>query len=90
MIPRAGGKGRIAAVEIMLANSAVKNLIRDGKIHQLHNVIRTSSKHGMTTMDQSLARLYTLGLIDADTLLTHCHNKDEVEEITGTKLGYLR
>ena len=90
LIPRTGGKGRIAAVEIMLANSAVKNLIRDGKIHQLHNVIRTGTKQGLMTMDQSLARLYTLGLIDAGTLLTYCHNRDEVEEITGTKLGYLR
>lgn len=89
LVPRAGGKGRIAAVEIMLANSAVKNLIRDGKVHQLHNVIRTSTRLGMMTMDQSLARLYNLGCIDADTLLTHCHNRDEVEEITGTRLGYL-
>ncbi len=90
LVPRTGGRGRIAAVEIMLATSAVKNLIRDGKIHQLHNVIRTSSKQGMMTMDQSLARLYTQGYIDADALLTYCRNRDEVEEIVGTKLGYLR
>lgn len=89
LVPRSGGRGRIAAVEIMLANSAVKNLVREGKIYQLHNVIRTSTRLGMMTMDQSLARLYNLGYIDADTLLTHCHNRDEVEEITGTRLGYL-
>jgi len=90
LVPRTGGKGRIAAVEIMLGTSAVKNLVREGKIHQLHNVIRTSSKLGMMTMDQSLARLYVQGIIDADTLLTYCQNKDEVEEITGARLGHLR
>lgn len=90
LVPRAGGKGRVAAVEIMLGNSAVKNLVREGKIHQLHNVIRTSSRLGMMTMDQSLAKLYVQGIIDADTLLTYCQNKDEVEEVAGTRLGYLR
>ena len=90
LVPRAGGKGRVAAVEIMLGTSAVKNLVREGKIHQLHNVIRTSSKLGMMTMDQSLARLYVQGVIDADTLLEYCQNKEEVEEIAGTRLGYLR
>ena len=87
LVPRTGGTGRIAAVEIMLGNSAVKNLIRDGKIHQLHNVIRTNTRSGMTTMDQSLARLYVQGIIDADTLVEFCHNKDEVEEIAGIRLS---
>jgi len=90
LVPRAAGKGRIAAVEIMLGTPAVKNLVREGKIHQLHNVIRTSTKLGMMTMDQSLARLYVNGLITAETLLEYCQNKDEVEEITGARLGHLR
>jgi len=89
LVPRASGKGRIAAVEIMLGTSAVKNLIREGKIHQLHNVIRTSSRLGMMTMDQSLARLYVQGIIDADTLLTYCQNRDEVEEVAGTRLNHI-
>jgi len=90
LVPRAGGKGRVAAVEIMLGNSAVKNLVREGKTHQLHNVIRTSSKLGMMTMDQSLAKLYVQGIINADTLLTYCQNKEEVEEVAGTRLAHLR
>ncbi len=73
----------------MLGNSAVKNLVREGKVHQLHNVIRTSSRQGMMTMDQSLAKLYVQGIIDADTLLTHCQNRDEVEEIAGTRLNHI-
>jgi twitching motility protein PilT len=86
LVPRTGGKGRVAAVEIMLGNSAVKNLIREGKIHLLPNVIRTSSPLGMMTMDQTLAKLYVQGIIDAETLL-YCQNRDEVEEIAGTRLG---
>ena len=74
----------------MLGTPAVKNLVREGKIHQLHNVIRTNSRLGMMTMDQSLARLYVQGIIDSETLLTYCQNKDEVEEIAGTRLGHLR
>jgi len=88
LAPRAAGQGRVAAVEIMLGTSAVKNLVREGKIHQLHNVIRTGSRLGMTTMDQSLAKLYVQGIIDAETLLNSCQNKDEVEEIVGTRLGH--
>jgi len=83
LTPRAKGGGRIAATEIMLGTPAVKNLIREGKIHQLHNVIRTSTKLGMCTMDQSLARLYVQGIINGETLMEFCHNRDEVEEITG-------
>jgi len=90
LVPRAGGVGRIAAVEIMLGNSAVKNLIREGKIHQLHNVIRTGTKQGMTTMDQSLAHLFVQGIINSETLLEFSHNRDEVEEIAGNHLRLSR
>ncbi|MBE9506373.1 MAG: PilT/PilU family type 4a pilus ATPase [Chloroflexi bacterium] len=89
LVPRADGSGRIAAVEIMLGTSAVKNLIREGKTHQLHNIVRTSSKLGMMTMDQSLARLYVQGMIDARTLLEFSQNSDEVEEIVGRRLVHL-
>ena len=89
LVPRAGGAGRIAAVEIMLGTPAVKNLIREGKVHQLHNVIRTSSRLGMMTMDQSLATHYVRNAISAETLLDFCHNRDEVEEIVGGRLSHL-
>jgi twitching motility protein PilT len=83
LVPRADGRGRIAAVEIMLGTQAVKNLIRDGKIHQLHNVIRTSTMSGMMTMDQSLADLYRRGLISGETLSQACTSREEVEDIIG-------
>ncbi len=83
LVPRADGSGRIAAVEIMLGSPAVRNLIREGKIYQLHNVIRTSNQEGMETLDQSLASLYLRGTIDGENLIKFCHNKDEVEDIIG-------
>jgi len=87
LVPRAHGTGRIAAVEIMLGTPAVKNLVREGKEHQLHNVIRTSMKQGMMTMDQSLARLYAQGTISMETLLEYSRNREEVEEIVGRRLS---
>jgi twitching motility protein PilT len=56
LISRVQG-GRVAAFEIMIATTAVRNLIREGKIHQLHSVMQTASKDGMQTLDQALANL---------------------------------
>jgi twitching motility protein PilT len=83
LVPRADGSGRIAAVEIMLGSPAVKNLIREGKIYQLPNVIRTSSQEGMETLDQSLVNLYLRGIITGETLVRYCNDKDEVEKLIG-------
>jgi len=83
LVPRVDGSGRIAAVEIMLGNSAVRNLTREGKLYQLHNVIRTSSQEGMETLDQSLASLYLRGIINGENLVKFCQNKDAVEDIVG-------
>jgi len=86
LIPRADGSGRVAAVEIMLGTSAVANLIREGKIHQLPNVIRTSTQEGMETLDQALVRLYVKGAISGQSVLNVCQNRDEVERLIST--GY--
>jgi len=83
LVPRADGSGRIAAVEIMLGSPAVRNLIREGKIYQLHNVIRTSNQEGMEALDQSLASLYLRGIISGENLVKFCQNKDEVEDMVG-------
>ncbi len=83
LVPRADGSGRIAAVEIMLGNSAVRNLTREGKLHQLHNVICTSNQEGMETLDQSLVSLYLRGIISGENLVKFCQNKDEVEDMVG-------
>lgn len=81
LVPRADGTGRIAAVEIMLANSAVKNLIREGKIYQLNNVIRTYASIGMISMDEALVRLYSKGIITGKTLFEFCNDRKEISRL---------
>ena len=83
LIPRVDGSGRVAAVEIMLGNVAVKNLIREGKIHQLLNAIRTHREMGMITLDEALTNLYLRQLISGEALLSACNDRDEVEKLIG-------
>jgi len=83
LVPTKDGESRVPAIELMLANTAVSSLIRDGKIHQLPNVIRTHSQEGMVMLDQSLSDLYMAGLITGKSLLAFCNNRAEVEKIVG-------
>ncbi|HZY99575.1 MAG TPA: PilT/PilU family type 4a pilus ATPase [Candidatus Baltobacteraceae bacterium] len=70
LVRRADGKGRRAVVEVMIATEGVRNLIRDGKTHQLANAIATGRQHGMQTMAQHASELHRLRRIDApDTAL---------------------
>jgi twitching motility protein PilT len=68
LLPRVHG-GRVLATEIMIANSAVRNTIREGKTHQLQNVIQTSAAEGMISLDKVLAELVSRGEITIDTAL---------------------
>jgi twitching motility protein PilT len=81
LVPKVDGKGRIPAVEIMIANGAVRNLIREGKIHQLPNAIRTHSRIGMQLLDQALVSLHKDGLISTESVYAFCNDPDEVEKL---------
>jgi twitching motility protein PilT len=81
LLPRADGHGRVPAVEVMLANAAVRNLVRDGKTHQLPNVIKTSQQIGMCTMDDALVRLYNSGQVDKAEVLSRCVDTEEVSRM---------
>ena len=83
LVPRADGTGRIAAVEIMLGNPAVKSLIREGKIYQLPNVIRTHRDIGMISLDEALVALYLKNIISGKTVLDFCNDRQEVEKLIG-------
>lgn len=63
LIPRANGHGRVPALEVLLATSAIRNLIREAKTHQMSTVIETGGQYGMMTMDGSLAELVRRGTI---------------------------
>ena len=86
LVPRADGSGRIAAVEIMLGNPPVKALIREGKVYQLPNVIRTHRDIGMISMDEALVSLYLKGTISGQSVLEFCNDRKEVEKLIG-KVG---
>jgi len=83
LVPRADGSGRIAAVEIMLGNPAAKSLIREGKLYQLPNVIRTHRDMGMISLDEALVNLYLKNIITGKTVLDFCNDRQEVEKLIG-------
>lgn len=82
LLARVGG-GRVAAREIMFVNSAISNLIRDGKTHQIYSVIQTSTQFGMKTMEQALKELYEKGLISYDEAISKSSNPDELRRLIG-------
>ncbi len=82
ILPKADGSGRVAAFEVMTANSAISNLIREGKTHQMQTIIQTNASQGMVTMDGSLLSLYKNQIIDRENLLRYSVDYDRmVEEI---------
>ncbi len=81
LLPRAGQPGRVAAIEVMIASSAIRNLIRENKAHQMHSIIQTSAEAGMQSMDQALRDLYKQSLITYDTAMRRSHNPDELEKL---------
>lgn len=80
LVPRADNGGRVVATEIMLASSAVRNLIREGKIYQLPNAIRTGAKEGMQLLDQALLELCRKGLIDQDNLFSFANEPEQLQD----------
>lgn len=66
LIPTTDGRGRVAAFEVLHVTPAVRNMIREGKTHQLNTVIQTNRKLGMLTMDEAIAQLYFSGTISKD------------------------
>ena len=85
LLPRADGSGRVAAVEIMVATSAVRNLIREGKTHQLLNVVQTGAQSGMRTLDQDLAALCQAGVVTMEDALSRCQMPGELRRYLGLR-----
>ncbi|MDP1834006.1 MAG: PilT/PilU family type 4a pilus ATPase [Candidatus Moranbacteria bacterium] len=80
LVPRVDG-GRVPAVEIMIKNHAIENLIREGKAYQIDNSIETSSDQGMVTMDKSLSELTRRGIISIDTALSFAKEKNNFQAL---------
>ena len=82
LIPRADKKGRVLACEVLRANTAVSNLIREGKTHQIYGVMETGKKMGMLTLDASIKELYMHGFITYEEAIGNAHNPKEISELS--------
>jgi twitching motility protein PilT len=81
LVPRIGG-GRVAAYEVLMGTSAISNIIREGKVRQLRNLIATGQKDGMMVMEQSLAALITAGVITYEDAMAASVHPDEISGLT--------
>lgn len=81
LLPQPSGDARVAAFEIMVGTSAIGNLIRESKAHQIPSFLQTQGKEGMCTLDQSLARRYADGLITREVASEHAQNLQELQNL---------
>src|SRR5688572_7479546 len=80
LLPRAGAPGRVIALEVMIPNAAIRNLIREDKLHQIYTQMQVGQvKHGMQTMNQSLYSLFARRLITLDEALGRSNDADELQ-----------
>ena len=84
LLPRANGPGRAMALEVMVPNAAIRNLIREDKIHQIYSSMQMGQEgSGMQTMNQSLAHLFQRRLISMDTAMSRSSDVDELRSLVG-------
>ena len=82
LVPRVGGHGRAAAVEVMIPNAAIRNLIREDKLHQVYSQMQIGQgKTGMQTMNQSLADLYLKKVIPLEEANNYSSDPEELQQI---------
>ncbi|SNR61632.1 type IV pilus twitching motility protein PilT [Desulfurobacterium atlanticum] len=85
LLKRKDGKGRVAAAEVFIPTPAIRNLIRENKLHQIYSLMQTGqAETGMVTMNQSLARLYLAGVIDIETAKSVSPEPKELETLIKT------
>src|ERR1700735_1566863 len=83
LLPNADGSGRVVACEVLVPNPAIRNLIREGKTHQIYSVLQTSSASGMQTMDASLASLVRAGKITQKLAEARSATPEELRRLLG-------
>src|ERR671935_105936 len=88
LLPKADGKGRVVSLEIMVPTPAIRNLIRDDKVHQIYGAMQTGQeKFGMQTTNQSLATLYQKRSITLETAMGASSNRDELQDLINRGVG---
>ncbi len=90
LLPHVNGHARVLAMEILVPNSAIRNLIREDKVHQIYSMMQTGqAQHGMQTFNQSLATLYFRRQISMQIALDVSHNPEELQEMINRGVGAL-
>jgi len=90
LLPRANGHGRVLAMEVLIPNSAIRNLIREDKVHQIYSAMQTGQTHfGMQTFNQSLATLFLKKQITVQLALSMSSNPDELQEMMNRGTGLI-
>ncbi|HJS25890.1 MAG TPA: type IV pilus twitching motility protein PilT [Actinomycetota bacterium] len=83
LLQTADGHSRVVAVEVLVCTPAVRNLIREGKVHQIYSIMQAGGRFGMQTMDQSLATLVKAGKISQQLAYERCHDAEELSRLIG-------
>ncbi len=83
LVPRVDDSGRVPAVEVMMASPAVRNTIREGRIHQLPNAMLTQARLGMVLLDQALLNLYRQKIVSRDSVFAFCNDLEEMTKLIG-------
>ncbi len=90
LLPHVSGQGRVLAMEVMVPNSGIRNLIREDKIHQIYSMMQTGqAQHGMQTFNQALATLYFRRQLTMQTAMDVSHNAEELQEMINRGVGAL-
>jgi len=88
LLPRPDGRGRALAMEILIPNSAIRNLIREDKVHQIYSMMQTGQdQHGMQTFNQSLATLFHKRQISRETAMQRTSNANELRDLIDRGAG---
>jgi len=87
LIPTSDGQGRAVACEVLVTTPAVRNLIREGKVHQIYSSMQAGGRYGMQTMDMSLAQHVKAGRITQQLAFERCHDAEELQRLMGGTLG---
>jgi twitching motility protein PilT len=81
LLPRMRNRGRAVASEVLVVTPAIRNMIREGKVHQIYSAMQAGGKFGMQTMDQCLAGLVRNSIVSLEVALERCHNEDDLRRL---------
>ena len=83
LLQTSDGRGRVVAAEVLVVTPAVRNLIREAKVHQIYSAMQAGGRFGMQTMDRALADLVRSGRVTRELALERCHDQQELTRMIG-------